>query len=213
MTGRPGNFDKLGQAIKALKSYQNERERHRQNEFSTINGAEELKKLEAAEQARQREAKAAASAANSSAQAVNPMARVAQFAQWTANGLERGAKALGKIKAIAAPKALQDPNDVNVAAHGGLIRRFASGGAVGTDTVPAMLTPGEVVWNAATSRQFYSQLTAINAGSRPPAAYQSNVTHVGDINLGGITVPGGPTTAATARALADMTRRELRRRS
>jgi len=81
--------------------------------------------------------------------------------------------------------------------------------AAGTDVVPAMLSPGEVVINAASARKFASQLTAINAGVRP--VYRSeggSVTNVGDIN---VTVSGGGTSRQTARSIATELRRELRR--
>jgi hypothetical protein len=53
--------------------------------------------------------------------------------------------------------------------RGGLIRYFDRGGFAprGTDTVPAMLSPGEFVINARSARKFYSELVAINAGVRP----------------------------------------------
>ena len=54
-------------------------------------------------------------------------------------------------------------------AHGGPIRYFGSGGfsARGTDTRPAMLSAGEFVMNAQSTRKFYSQLVAMNAGISP----------------------------------------------
>ena len=96
------------------------------------------------------------------------------------------------------------------AAHGGMMWKFlAGGGPVGTDVIPAMLSPGEVVINAASARKFASQLTAINAGVQP--AYRSeggSVTNVGDIN---VTVNGGGSSRQTARSIASELRRELRR--
>ena len=207
------SYKRFAEFLDKLKSVQAAREKLNANPFHNGDGQKELQSLERKKAAAEAEAKAARDVSTNASQAVGPAVKIAQAAQWTANGFERGAKALDKIKPIAAPKALQDQND-NVAAHGGTIRRFASGGNVGTDTVRAMLTPGEVVLNAKTSHDFFPQLTALNAGSRAPSSYPtSSITNVGDVYLGGITVPGGPTTAATARALADMTRRELRRRS
>ena len=51
--------------------------------------------------------------------------------------------------------------------NGGMIvKRFASGGmAMGTDTVPAMLTPGEFVVNRAATKKFKPILKSINDGS------------------------------------------------
>lgn len=75
------------------------------------------------------------------------------------------------------PVLLIDPNkNVNIAPGlgpapphphlGGRIRRMMTGGSIGTDTVPAMLTPGEFVVNADSTRAFYSQLLHINSPNR-----------------------------------------------
>jgi len=52
---------------------------------------------------------------------------------------------------------------------GGKVRKayMADGGAVGSDTVPAMLTPGEFVVNKASSKAFAPFLTAINESKYP----------------------------------------------
>ena len=52
---------------------------------------------------------------------------------------------------------------------GGKVRKayMADGGAVGSDTVPAMLTPGEYVVNKASSKAFAPFLTAINESKYP----------------------------------------------
>jgi TP901 family phage tail tape measure protein len=106
------------------------------------------------------------------------------------------------------------------ASVGGLIQRLAKGGSVhffdgggfaphGTDSIPAMLSPGEFVINAASSRRFASQLIAMNAGIKP--AFRSeggSVTNIGDIN---VTVSGGGSSRQTARSIATELRRELRR--
>ena len=97
------------------------------------------------------------------------------------------------------------------AAHGGKAWNFlaAGGRPQGTDVIPAMLSPGEVVINAASARRFAAQLTAINAGVQP--VYRSeggSVTNIGDIN---VTVTGGGTSRQTAREIAAEIRRELRR--
>lgn len=44
---------------------------------------------------------------------------------------------------------------------------FATGGPVGTDTIPAWLSPGEYVVNARATAQNFNWLQAINAGARP----------------------------------------------
>lgn len=96
-------------------------------------------------------------------------------------------------------------------ARGGPIYRAEGGFAPrGTDTVPAMLTPGEFVVNADSSKKFASELIAINAGSRPQAPQGGgSVTHsvsVGDIHVSGATDP-----EATARLVLSRIQRELRR--
>jgi len=65
-------------------------------------------------------------------------------------------------------------------------RYLAGGGFVpkGTDTVPAMLTPGEVVMNPRASRKFYTQLQAMNAGVQPIYRQEGGpVSNFGDINV------------------------------
>ena len=93
---------------------------------------------------------------------------------------------------------------------GGLISRFDAGGfARGTDTIPAMLSAGEFVMNAKSSKQFYGQLVAMNAGVQPSFRNQGgNVTNVGDIT---VNVKGGNSGTATGREIANALRRELRR--
>jgi TP901 family phage tail tape measure protein len=77
-------------------------------------------------------------------------------------------------------------------AHGGwvhtahLASQFAAGGSAkrGTDTIQAMLSPGEMVINARSARHFATQLSAMNAGSRPNHYnHGGSVTNVGDINV------------------------------
>jgi hypothetical protein len=95
------------------------------------------------------------------------------------------------------------------AAHGGMAFLAGGGRPRGTDVIPAMLSPGEMVMSAATTRRFASQLTAMNAGARPSYHSQGgHVTNVGDIN---VTVQGGGTGRQTARSIATELRRELRR--
>lgn len=98
------------------------------------------------------------------------------------------------------------------AATGKFFPKFLAGGGLssrGTDTVPAMLSPGEFVVNARSSRRFFSQLQAINAGVKPIFRQEGGpVTSVGDIN---VTVNGGKDADATGRTVARSIRRELRR--
>jgi ribosomal protein S9 len=103
------------------------------------------------------------------------------------------------------------PPAAMTAAKGRTVWNFlATGGRPqGTDVIPAMLSPGEVVINAASAWRFAAQLTAINAGVQP--VYRSeggSVTNIGDIN---VTVTGGGASRQTAREIATEIRRELRR--
>jgi len=90
-------------------------------------------------------------------------------------------------------------------------RYFGRGGAAprGTDTIPAMLSPGEFVVNARSTQRFYSQLLAMNAGHAPvyraAGGGVSNVT-VGDININGSAKPHD-----TAREVVKSIKREFRR--
>ena len=61
---------------------------------------------------------------------------------------------------------------------GGKVRKMymAAGGAVGSDTVPAMLTPGEYVVNKASSKAFAPFLNAINE-SKYPSILAKNVSN------------------------------------
>jgi TP901 family phage tail tape measure protein len=96
-------------------------------------------------------------------------------------------------------------------ALGGLIRHFDVGGFVprGTDTVPAMLSPGEFVMNAAATRRWFSHLVAMNAGSAP--AYRSQGGNVSNITVGDINVNGAAQPRETAREVLKSIKRELRR--
>jgi len=110
---------------------------------------------------------------------------------------------------VAAANAYQPPSTGVTASHGGMIRHFASGGAVGIDTVPAMLAPGEFVMNPSSTRRFASQLMAMNAGTRPVYRHDGgSVTNIGDIN---VNVTGGGSSRQTGRSIAAEIRRELRR--
>jgi hypothetical protein len=96
-------------------------------------------------------------------------------------------------------------------AFGGVLYRDAGGEARGTDTIPAMLSPGEMVMNAASSRKFAAQLIAMNAGSQPIYRQEGgSVTNVGDVS---ITVQESKTPQATARELLRSFQREIRRGS
>lgn len=76
---------------------------------------------------------------------------------------------------------LKQAGQVQGKAFGGFMR-FAGGGNVGTDTIPAMLSPGEFVVNSRASKKFFSQLVAMNAAGNRGFANGGNVT-VGDVNV------------------------------
>jgi TP901 family phage tail tape measure protein len=101
-------------------------------------------------------------------------------------------------------------SDAQHEAYGGLIREhFATGGqARGTDTVLAMLSPGEFVMNAASTRKFYSELVAMNA-DRP--IYRAEGGPVSNVHVGGITINASPNPQQTAREVMNLIRREQRR--
>jgi len=94
---------------------------------------------------------------------------------------------------------------------GGMIYRQYGGFLPrGTDTIPAMLSPGEFVVNAKSARRFYTQLVAMNAGTQPVYRHAGGpVTNIGDIS---IKVEGAPTPTQTARETMGAFRREMRRR-
>lgn len=117
------------------------------------------------------------------------------------------------IASIASSITIPGVNAAATAATGGLIARFADGGFVprGTDTIPAMLSKGEFVVNARSTRKFFSELQAINSGVRPVFRQDGGpVTNVGDIN---VTVAGGRDNRLTGRQIASSLRRELRRKT
>ncbi len=93
---------------------------------------------------------------------------------------------------------------------GGMIYRQLGGFLPqGTDTIPAMLSPGEFVINADATRKFYSQLVAINSGTKPIFREQGGpVTNVGDVS---IVVNESVSAKATARETMSAFRREMRR--
>lgn len=87
--------------------------------------------------------------------------------------------------------------------------RAMGGNIHGTDTVSALLTPGEFVVNAAASRRFKNQLLAMNSGIPHFAAggFVKSVD-VGGIN---ISVNGGSTSEATIQEIGRGLKRAIRR--
>ena len=115
-------------------------------------------------------------------------------------------------KTAAAVAAVGGGGTVEGKSLGGLIYR-RDGGFIprGTDTIPAMLTPGEFVVNAKASKKFFTQLVAINSGVKPAYRQEGGpVNNIGDIN---ITVQGAPTPQQTARETMAAFRRETRRKT
>lgn len=115
------------------------------------------------------------------------------------------------VTAPGASTNIQDILEGVLASRGGQF--FAYGGqARGTDTIPAMLSPGEIVMKSDVSRKFFSQLMAMNAGVQP--VYRANGGPIGD-TFGDINVninSSGPSDI-NARAIAQGIRREFRRNS
>lgn len=93
--------------------------------------------------------------------------------------------------------------------YGGMLYRAFGGAARGTDSIAAMLTPGEFVTNAKNSRRFFSQLQAINAGVQPVNRQQGG--SVTNVSIGDINVTGGSNPRQTGRQIANEVRREMRR--
>ncbi len=125
---------------------------------------------------------------------VTGLTNAATAASTLANELERAAKA----KAAAAGGGL----------FAGGIARLAAGGR-GPDTINAQLAKGEFVSSARTTARFFSELNAMNNGSRPVYREQGgSVTNVGDIN---VTVQGGDTGRDTVREIGNALRREIQR--
>ena len=97
-------------------------------------------------------------------------------------------------------------NKINKSLGGSI---YASlGKPMGTDTVNAMLTPGEFVMNKFAAKRFYSKLVPMNYGLENPKFGDVNSTTIGDIN---VSVTGGDTSNQTAISIAQELRREIRR--
>jgi len=95
-------------------------------------------------------------------------------------------------------------------ATGGFIYRAVGGQARGTDTIPAMLSPGEFVVNAGSTRKFFSQLVAMNSGRQPIFRKDGGTSSVGDIN---ISINEAQSPKATARELGTLIRKEVQRKT
>jgi len=94
----------------------------------------------------------------------------------------------------------------------GVVQGFASGGFVsrGTDTIPAMLSKGEFVVNARSTRKFFSEIQSLNAGVRP--SFRQNGGPVStSITIGDIIVSGADSPRATGREVLRELKRESRK--
>jgi TP901 family phage tail tape measure protein len=108
------------------------------------------------------------------------------------------------------------PNSfMNNLARGGPVMYRAGGGFTprGTDTVPAMLSPGEFVVNAKAARQFASSLVAMNAGMRPQFRQEGGAIINNTFEVGSINLQSTGDTKNDARQLIKESRREFRRKS
>ena len=85
--------------------------------------------------------------------------------------------------------------------------QFATGGFVGTDRVPALLSPGEFVMSAKATRRFFSQLVAMN-GAPQHFAGGGPVSNFGDIN---VSLVSSGNASLDAVAIAKAIKREIRR--
>jgi TP901 family phage tail tape measure protein len=152
----------------------------------------------------------AASAVGSSASAARQFSSATTSAAIAAGQL---GSALESAAATAASNSIGLGGNLDIGddelSTGGMVRRYlATGGPAGTDTIPAMLSPGEMVVNAASTSKFYSQLQAINAGNAPArtSPVQNFNQQIGDIHVNGA---GNP--KQTAREVVNAIRREQRR--
>ena len=118
-------------------------------------------------------------------------------------------------RAIAAQRTLnaEGGGGTATAYHGGQPLFRAHGGR-GQDTIPAMLSKDEFVVNARSSRQFFSQISAMNAGQEPAFREQGgSVTNIGDVNVNVTGGSGSETPDVLGRQIANSLRRELRRQT
>lgn len=128
-------------------------------------------------------------------------------------GINRAISAMVKLK-LAADSAARSASAASRAAAGagvGNSGKFITraNGGVGTDTISALLSPGEFVMNSKQTRQFYSQLVAMNAGAyNGGGGTTNNISNTSDvtININESSNPG-----QTAREIATMLNRGTNR--
>ena len=114
-----------------------------------------------------------------------------------------------------AQKASQAMSTAGHQYHGGKVAYRSDGGpARGLDTQATMTAPGEFITNAASTRKFYAELQAINAGQSPQyrdkGGVVNNNSSVGDIT---VNVNESVTPQSTIRAIGHGLEREIRRRT
>ena len=100
------------------------------------------------------------------------------------------------------------PLDTPTEKFGG--RTFRHGGR-GSDSKLALISPSEMVMSAAATKQYYTQLSAMNKGSNPRsynAGGTGSVTNVGDVH---VSISGQTNGTQVARQIGSEIRREMRR--
>jgi TP901 family phage tail tape measure protein len=141
---------------------------------------------------------------NSNASAWDVTASAASRAKVAVDAYSRSVQSANTI----APPPLPTPTN---RMFGGPLYRAAGGAARGTDTIPAMLSPGEFVVNSRSSKQFASQLIAMNAGVNPVYRAEGGTVSDNSVNIGDINVNGTSNPDDTARLVLSKLRREFRR--
>ena len=152
--------------------------------------------------------------------AVQPTTTIATNSQTTATNYSTALQQLQQMAQIGVPSG---NITVGVAAagatasHGRVLlgqkaQRFAQGGQVkGMDTMSVQARAGESIVNPDSTRKFFSQIQAINAGKPPIFRSEgAGITNIGDVK---ISVNGSESPQATAREVMKAFRREKRRGS
>ena len=135
-------------------------------------------------------------------QGVSASSQIAQNALRTRDALVSGAQALASASN---PRLNPQANST-----GGFIFRQDGGFTPrGTDTVPALLTPGEFVMNRKATERHLSAFNAINAGLNPQFRESGgSVTQTGDVT---VNVNESSSPKQTAREIVSLLNREFRR--
>lgn len=93
-------------------------------------------------------------------------------------------------------------------AFGGMIH-YAAGGPVGSDSRMVYAQPEEYIWNRTATRQFYSQISAMNRRGRTPVEF--NQTSGDTIHMGGVTINESKSGSNTSADLLRTMKRQQRR--